>query len=60
MDDARISVAFVESIRTVPKTIWVAWLWLKKMLPPKIFWFFPPHGDISNLGCVLPPGLVAV
>jgi len=49
LDDARISVALVESVRTVPKTIWVAWLWLKKMLPPKIFWFFPPHGDISNL-----------
>ena len=49
MDDARISVALVERVRPIPKIVWVAWLWLKKMLPQKIFWFFPPHGDISNL-----------
>jgi len=49
LDDARISGALIESVRTIPKIVWVARLWLKKMLPPKIRWFFPPYGDILNL-----------
>jgi hypothetical protein len=56
LSDALVGLALVESVRTIPKIVWVARLGLKKMLPPKVFWFFPPHGDISNLDALFRRG----
>ena len=49
MDDARIGVALVESVRTVPIGVRISRFRLKEALPQEVFWFFPPHGDILNL-----------
>lgn len=48
LGDALESGSLIESVRTIPKIVWVARLWLKKMLPPKVMWFLPPHGDVLH------------